>query len=53
VQRAANAVNVLEAPAHDRNDRFTLWNVLWVALTLVTAALVWVALRMIDAQLGL
>ena len=53
VQRAANAVNTLEAPGHDPNDRFTLWNVLWVAVTLVTAALVWVALRALDAQLAL
>jgi hypothetical protein len=52
VQRAANAVNAIEAPGHDPNDRFTPWNVLWVVVTLVTAVLSWLAMRTLDAQLG-
>jgi hypothetical protein len=39
VQDAINEINRVERPDHDPNDRFTIWNALWitfgVALTLV------------------
>ena len=53
VQRAANAVNRIEAPGHDPNDRFTLWNVLWVGVTLLCAALAWLVLRSVNSALGI
>lgn len=53
VQRVANAVNERESPGHDPNDRFTLWNLLWIAVTLATAVLVWLATRTLSAELGL
>jgi hypothetical protein len=53
VQRLANAVNEREAPGHDPNDRFTLWNLLWVVVTLAMAVFVWHTLRTLAAQLEL
>jgi hypothetical protein len=53
VQRVANAVNTLEAPGHDPNDRLTAWNVLWICVSLATALLAWLATRSLTEQLGL
>lgn len=53
VQRVANAVNTRESPAHDPNDRFTRWNLLWIAVSLATAVLAWLATRTLSAELGL
>jgi hypothetical protein len=52
-QRIANAVNTLEAPGHDPNDRLTAWNVLWICVSLATALLAWLATRSLTEQLGL
>jgi hypothetical protein len=39
VQDAINGINEAEVPDHDRNDRFTVWNWLWMLLGgIVTAA---------------
>ena len=53
VQRVANAVNTLEAPGHDPNDRLTALNVLWICVSLATALLAWLATRSLTEQLGL
>ena len=32
VQDAINAINRAEVPDHDPNDRFTVWNWIWIVL---------------------
>lgn len=51
VQRAANGVNALEAPDHDPNGRFTLWNLMVIALVLTIEVLAYLALKTLDSLL--